>query len=99
MSEIRYVTADNWSVAFETGTGITGANLHVGVYVDDAPNDFGGRGVYYRHECYGMNFPTVEAAKQYAIEQGFLMPYIERSLDEMLAHRQQVGIVNEAVVR
>ena len=85
----KYVTAGRWNVAYGTGRHIDGVELHVGYYEPDEPNRFGGRGQYHRHDCYGMTFATREDAQQYAIAQGFLKPYVYRSLDDLVAEWQE----------
>jgi hypothetical protein len=80
-----YVTTDRWTVGYGTGRHINGVELHVGYYDDSEPNGFGGRGVYHRHDCWGMTFATREEAQRYAYDNGFLKPYKKVPLDDIVS--------------
>ena len=65
------VTAGRWGVSCTTGDGITGAVLNV--YI--APPAHNPRGPFRYGDANGRTFPSVDAARAFAWERGYLQPH------------------------
>lgn len=66
-------------VAFLSGSNIDGVILRVHRSYPNLKNKLGGYGKSLHCDNYGRQFPTYEAAKQFALERGYLQPYFPRS--------------------
>jgi hypothetical protein len=80
--EIKTVTQCGM-VSAQPGTSVGSSHFHgSGVHVlnasryyPDMPNAFGGKGVFKKLDCDGMEFSTREAAHQFALERGYTREY------------------------
>jgi hypothetical protein len=61
------------STTHQLGTSVW--RLNVSRYYPNLRNSFGGLGVSKRCDADGMEFSSSEAARQYALEHGYLQPY------------------------
>lgn len=68
------VTRDRWNVSFQTGTNIDGVILHVFKMREDLPS--GRRVVFQNGDANGKRFATDAEAKQYALDHGYVMPFV-----------------------
>jgi hypothetical protein len=82
MSEIVYCTADHCWVSYRTGTGIDGAELRVSSRQGSNDQPLHG---------HGMLFPSIDAARAFAVEHGYVEPYtIVRNAHGRFDHLQRV---------
>lgn len=72
MNTTPYVTAKDMTVSYETGNHLDGVILRVGWYSKQA------------NDSVKLTFPTEAEARAYAIERGYLVPYVRRTLDEIM---------------
>jgi hypothetical protein len=89
----RTVTQGDWGVSCSTGHGIKGAILHV------YRARFNGRELPYDRWMKGFgdgkNFPTTEAASQWAFDHGYLQLYF--AAPDLRARRKAMAAANPAL--
>jgi hypothetical protein len=87
------VTYGGWGVSYTSGSGIDGVILNVYKDYPDLPNEWGGLGRFRYGDHHGRRFDTMEQARDFALERGYLQPFVRGVVCQRcrVVHRSPFG--------